>query len=140
MNFSYYAAPCVIVIGCLFYHLSIKSLPEKINPFFTFFVVYLIAAAISFIAMLLFGEGEKGIAVIKKNHAIIAMGILCIEVGFLLAYRLGWNLGYTAISVNVMSTLVLIPIGVIFFHEEFSWQKASGVGICILGLFLMMKR
>ncbi|AST56348.1 membrane protein [Thermoanaerobacterium thermosaccharolyticum] len=39
--------------------------------------------------------------------------------GFLLAYRVGWDISLGAIVSDVSVTLLLIPIGVIFFKKIF---------------------
>lgn len=70
----------------------------------------------------------------------IGLGAVAIEIGFLLAYRAGWNLGILPISVNVVSTIILIIIGLIAYRESVSVEKIIGVLLCIGGLVLITLR
>jgi drug/metabolite transporter (DMT)-like permease len=67
----------------------------------------------------------------------VAVGILGIELGFLLAYRAGWNVGLAALSSNLLTTLVLLPLGYLLFREQPSLARMGGVVLSMLGLWLM---
>ena len=67
----------------------------------------------------------------------IAVSILLIELGFLLMYRAGWNISLGAIVINVAATLVLVPLGVLLYQNKLSWVNLLGVGVCLIGLFLI---
>lgn len=41
-----------------------------------------------------------------------------IEFGFLLVYRSGWNLGIAAVLTNVVASLILLPVAVLFFKDK----------------------
>ena len=63
--------------------------------------------------------------------AIVVVGL---EVGFLLAYRAGWNISLAAIVSNASLTLLLIPIGMLLFRERPTPVNLIGVAICVAGL------
>lgn len=72
----------------------------------------------------------------------IALGVALVglELGFLWAYRAGWQMNLAALVSNLWVTLLLIPIGFIVFRETLSWQNILGVTLAIVGLVLIGKR
>lgn len=137
---SYYFAILVAAAGSTIYHLSMKKISSAVNPLFTLLVAYLGAALLCLVALAAYGQGRRDLAAISAAHIGLALGILGIEVGFLMAYRVGWQIGYAAITVNVLTTAILIPIGLLAFQEQITWQKAGGLAACIIGLALLMKK
>jgi uncharacterized membrane protein len=69
----------------------------------------------------------------------MGIGAAAIEVGFMLAYRMGWKISLAAIATNVAATAVLIPIGLLVFREHLSTRNILGVVFCVLGLLLVMR-
>jgi len=80
-----------------------------------------------------------GHAVSKVNWASWALGasIVGIEVGFLLAYRAGWNVSLAGIATNTSAALLLLPIGLLIFKDKLSLVNIAGVLVCILGLLMI---
>ena len=76
-----------------------------------------------------------------SNWAVIVVGAgaVCIEVGFLLAYRAGWRISVTGLATNVVGTLLLVPIGILIFKEHLSLRNVLGVIFCVLGLILVVR-
>jgi len=70
---------------------------------------------------------------------VLGVAILGLELGFLLAYRVGWNISLGSLVANSLVALVLIPVGVIFYHEGFSLDKIIGVVLCLAGLVMINK-
>jgi multidrug transporter EmrE-like cation transporter len=68
------------------------------------------------------------------------VGVLLIELGFLLAYRAGGSLQTTSVAVNGTAAVLLIPIAVVMFKEAFSLPKILGILLVLAGLGLMSKR
>jgi len=60
-----------------------------------------------------------------------------LEVGFLLAYRAGWNLSLASLASNATAALLLLPIGVLLFRDRPSAVNLMGVAVCLLGLVLI---
>ena len=69
----------------------------------------------------------------------MGVGAAAIEVGFMVAYRIGWRISLTAVATNVAATAVLIPIGLFVFKEHLSMRNILGVVFCVLGLLLVIK-
>lgn len=77
----------------------------------------------------------------KINWASFALGasIIGLELGFLLAYRVGWNISIGSLIANTAVSLLLIPIGILLFKETLSITNIIGVLLCVSGLFLINK-
>jgi len=78
----------------------------------------------------------------ESNWAVFAMGAgaVVIEVGFLLAYRAGWNVSTTAVACSAAVTLMLVPIGLLAYKEHLSLRNIVGLLFCLLGLVLVAKK
>jgi drug/metabolite transporter (DMT)-like permease len=71
---------------------------------------------------------------------LLGFAVVGIELGFLLAYRYGSNIGNTQFYATTMLTLVLIPLGIIFFHEKLSVINIAGIAVCVVGFIMMHHR
>jgi drug/metabolite transporter (DMT)-like permease len=78
----------------------------------------------------------------QLNWASYALGIsiVGVELGFLLAYRAGWDISVGVVIVNSLIMIMLVPIGILFFQEHLSWQKVLGIMLCIVGVVLIAKK
>jgi drug/metabolite transporter (DMT)-like permease len=76
------------------------------------------------------------------NWAVIGVGAgaMAIEVGFLLAYRAGWNINAASVVMSISVSLLLIPVGLLAFKEHLSARAAAGICCCLLGLYLLSKK
>jgi len=133
----------MILFGGVLYHISQKSVPRTVNPFAAIMSAYVIGAALCAVA-LAFDRGGANLldSVRNSNWAVVALGVgaLIIEVGFLLAYRAGWNISVASVVTNISVALILIPIGLLVFKEQLSLRSAAGIACCLLGLYLISKK
>ena len=58
---------------------------------------------------------------------LLAVSIVGLEVGFLLVYRSGWNIGLAAVLANVAASLILVPVAC-------SFSRMSSIGSTSPGL------
>ncbi|AXE35272.1 EamA family transporter [Chromobacterium phragmitis] len=135
----FFAAILLAVAGSVVYHLSIKQLPQDLNPFFSLAVSYGLALALCLAGMWWLPGGQRDPSALGWSNLGVALGILGIEMGFLLAYRAGWNLGYAALSANVLSAALLLPIGYWLFRESLSPGRLAGLGLSLAGLWMMLR-
>ena len=139
---SFYLPFVITVGGMLLYQLSQKSMPKEINPFHATAIAYLMGIVVCALLGFTYTNNRSFTSSLKlANWAVLGMGIgaAAIEVGFMLAYRMGWRLSITAVSTNVTATVILIPIGFLIFREHLSWRNLVGVAVCIVGLFLVVR-
>lgn len=67
----------------------------------------------------------------------MGLTITFVVLGYLLIDRADAALGTTTITVNVAITLPLMPIGLIFFHEEFSLRNGLEFILAVISLYLL---
>jgi uncharacterized membrane protein YdcZ (DUF606 family) len=140
---SFYLPIVMIIFGGLLYQVSQKSISHTANPLHAIIIAYL--AGIVFCTLFaFFYTTEKSFfdSFRESNWAIFTVGIgaAFIEIGFLLAYRAGWNLSSTSVLVNIAIAVLLIPIGMIVFKEKLSVSQGLGIILCVAGLFLIARK
>jgi uncharacterized membrane protein len=71
----------------------------------------------------------------------IALGfaIVGLEVGFLFAYRLGWDISVASVLSNISVAIFLLPVGLLMYKENFTRVNFIGIVFCIVGLILVRK-
>ncbi|MFA9396820.1 MAG: hypothetical protein ACERKV_00945 [Clostridiaceae bacterium] len=139
---SRYLPIIMVVLSSLCYHISQKSIPTGINPIVSLIVTYFVATVISIIFFVAFVPETSLIESVKTtNWASILLGfaIVGLEMGYLLSYRVGWNISVASLLSNTLVALLLIPIGYYFFKDSISISSISGVVLCIAGLILISK-
>ncbi|WP_165010113.1 EamA family transporter [Neisseria yangbaofengii] len=135
----------IAALGNTAYHLGQKSLHNQTaNPMLLLAVYYLAAMIICLAAMPFFGSsGSWKQATLLLSNAkvwLVALGIILIELGFLLAYQAGGSAQWSGVAVNGMAALLLIPLSIFLFHESFSWNKLTGIILTLLGLYVLVKK
>lgn len=136
----YYLSLIIAAASGVMYHISQKSINPKISPFFSIIVSYLVALTFSLV-LFYFDKNRVSIAASFRelNWASYGVGIAIvgIEISFLLAYRVGWDIGKFNLSYTLILTLILVPVGLVFFKEHHSFRTFLGIGVSILGLLIM---
>ncbi len=136
----FYVAISLTIISNVFYHIFQKSIPDNINPIISLIITYITAIILSLAILPFYPDKLDCVNSIKNlNWASIALGVAIVglEMGFLLAYRVGWNISIAAVFSNVAVAIVLIPMGLLFFKEHLSIGNVIGICFCIIGLILI---
>jgi hypothetical protein len=132
----------LIVVSNVCYNITQKSTPSASSPFAALLVTYLTAGFITFGALLI-TRVKSGLSLSGSFHGInwtsvvLGLAIIGLELGYLLAYRAGWEIGRASLIANIALALILLPVGIFFYGEAFSLTKLAGVGLCGAGLFLL---
>ncbi|MFZ5881022.1 MAG: hypothetical protein ACOY0R_16770 [Chloroflexota bacterium] len=138
--FLFYFSITLAICSSALYHFSAKSVPAGINFAVSLVVTYAIALGITLAAAIFF-PAPSGLAFELKqlNWAsfALALAIVGIEFGFLLVYRSGWNLGIAAVLVNVVASLILLPVAIFLFKDKISWVNILGIFVCLVGLVML---
>ncbi|MEP7273590.1 MAG: EamA family transporter [Acidobacteriota bacterium] len=143
MRFLFVFSMALTVIANVAYHFCQKAIHQDANPLVSLFFTYLIAMLITLICIPFFYPGLQIVPAVKGlNWATFALGfgIVGLELGFLLAYRAGWNLSLGALYSNVMVTVLLLPIGVVVFKETLTRRHWAGLALALTGLILLAKK
>lgn len=146
-------APLVmVVIGSLLYHLAQKSVPAGTSPMLVIGLAYLVGLLLCGIGHALFrgragaveaipaGWGLLGQASVWKAAVGIGVAAFLIEVGYLLTYRVGWDLGLASVISNMAIAILLLPLGLLFFGERITLRTIAGVVCCLIGFLLLTRR
>jgi drug/metabolite transporter (DMT)-like permease len=133
----------LVILANTCYHLFQKSTPMTANPIAALMVTYFVAFVVSTVSFFIFAPDTNLIESLRDtNWASILLGfaVVGLEMGFLIVYRLGWNISVAGLLSNTVVALLLIPIGVLFYKEKVSTTTISGVVLCIIGLILITKK
>lgn len=139
---AFYFPFALTVVGMLFYHLSQKSIPKEMNPFFATIIAYAAGIVVCVICALAYPRNKSFIDSVKETNwavPVVGAAAVCIEIGFMLSYRAGWKVSIAAIATNVAGAALLIPLGIIVFKDQLSLRNVLGLVFCILGLVLVVR-
>jgi multidrug transporter EmrE-like cation transporter len=103
-------------------------------------VNYGTALAFSALVLILRPTGASLLSSIKNvTWASYGVGfaIVAIELGVLLAYRVGWKISVASAVSNVLTALVLVGVGPILFREHLTGRTILGITLCVCGLSLL---
>lgn len=115
---SYIWPIALVVFSNIIYQICAKSVPEKLNPFASLTVTYLVAAAACGLLYLITGPRGGLLREYRKlNWAPLVLGIVII---------------------GLASALLLV--GFFLYHEALTWSKVVGVVICMVGLVFINLR
>ena len=138
--FSYVWPIALVVLSNVVYQICAKSVPGGMNPLASLTVTYLTAAAASWV---LFRLTDKDGSLLREygqlNWVPFVFGFVLVglEVGFIYAYKAGWQVSTAAIVQSSFLAIALIFVGYLLYHEALTWNKLVGVGICLIGLFFI---
>jgi multidrug transporter EmrE-like cation transporter len=138
--FLFYFSISLAIASSALYHFTQKQIPAGVSPSVSVIVTYVASLALCFI-LLFFLPPENGfIAALKQlNWAsyFLALSLVGLEVGFLLVYRAGWNIGIAAVLTNVAASLILVPVAIFVFKDKLSLINIIGILVCLAGLVML---
>ena len=138
--FLFYFSITLAIASSALYHFVAKSTPSNVNFTVSLLVTYAVAFVVTLLGFFFF-PATNGISMELKqlNWASIglAIAVVGIEFGFLLVYRSGWNLGIAAVLVNVVASLILVPVAIFVFQDRVSWINILGIFVCLAGLVML---
>jgi len=137
---TYYLPIILMVLGTTIYHIAQKSVPTQVNPLFSLTMNY-VSALLGTILLIPFypsrAAGQWTIQSVNWASCSVGLSIVAVELAVLLAYRTGWKISLVSVIGNTASALLLVGIGLIFFHEHLSARNLGGVALCLAGLALI---
>ena len=135
--FHYVWPIALVVLSNVMYQICAKSVPNEMNPFASLTVTYLVGAVAS--GVMLFAL-NKDANLLKEysniNWAPFVLGIVIVglEVGWIYAYKAGWQVSTGFIVQSAFLAVLLLFVGFLLYHEALTWNKIAGVFICLIGL------
>jgi len=132
----------LVIASQVVYQLAVKAVPRESNPFSVLIIVYGIAM-LTCIALAPFAGKAVVIADAKRlfgwPSCLLALSVVGIEVGYLLAYRSGWTLGVTYAVTSVATVALLAVIGTAWFGELIDTRRVLGLALALLGGWLVVR-
>ncbi len=140
--FSYIWPIALVVLSNVFYQICTKSVPQRMDPFASLTVTYLVGAGLSLAFFKVLNHGgsllrEYG----KLNWApfVLGLSIVGLEVGFIYAYKAGWPVSTASIVQSAFLAVILLAVGVLVYKEAFTVNRVVGLVICLVGLYFINK-
>ena len=137
----YYSSMALVIICTACYHLGQKLINENINPMVSMTATYLVALIVSIVSIFIFPS--KNIVASFRELSwpsyVLGIAVFGIEAGFLIAYRSGWSINVAPLFFNIISTLILVFLGLYIFKEQLSVTNMIGICLSVIGLILMKK-
>lgn len=134
---------CVAIAGAAAYHIVIKLTPVGANPYLSLAVTYAVVTAVFAVGYVaLPGSAAPREAFGQLNWTALVLGavIVFLDLAFLMLYRGGFDVSLGQITTQSATALVLLVVGVAFFHEKLSMINVAGILLCIVGLWLINKK
>ena len=138
--FLLYFSISLAIASSALYHFLQKQIPSGVNPAVSVIATYVASLALCVPLLLLMPPAGGFLAALKQlNWAsyALAFSLVGLEVGFLLVYRSGWNIGIAAVLVNVVASLILVPVAIFVFKDKLSPVNVIGILVCLAGLVML---
>ena len=140
-KFTLVGPPLLVIGGSLLYHVAAKSVPKTVAPLAALIGVYFTALVASLVAYAIANRTALSpiSAIGHPTIAAVGLGVLMIELGFLLTYRAAWPVSMASVMMNGIVAVLLLPVGAALFGETITFVRLMGVVLCLLGLPLLQK-
>ncbi len=138
--FSYIWPIALVVLSNVVYQICAKSMPEGTNPLAMLTVTYLVGAVASGALFFILNRDASLVAEYRRlNWAPFVLGLVIVglEVGFIYAYKAGWQVSTASIVQSSFLAVALIFVGFLLFREAITWNKLVGVVVCLVGLVVI---
>lgn len=136
-----YIWPLVLVVASnVMYQICAKSVPGGLNPFASLTVTYAVGALVSLVLFFVMNRDTTLIMEYKKlnwSSFVLGISVVGLELGFIFAYKAGWQMSLLQIVQGAALAIILLVIGYFAFKEAISWSKIAGIIVCLAGLTLI---
>lgn len=139
---SYIWPIALVVLSNTVYQICAKSIPETVNPLAALTITYLTAAVASVVLYCVLNRDVNLIQQWRQiNWASIVLGLVLVglEVGFIYAYKAGWQVSTAATVQSAFLAILLLVVGLVLYREAITWNKIVGVVVCLIGLAILNK-
>lgn len=140
--FAYIWPIALVILSNVFYQICAKSAPEKMDPLATLTVTYAVGALLSGILYFVLNRGGNLWQEYRHlNWAPFVLGVVIVglEVGFIYAYKAGWQVSTASVVQSSFLAVALMAVGALLYHEQITFTKVAGMCICLVGLYFINK-
>ncbi len=137
---SYIWPISLVVLSNVLYQICAKSTPRDIDPLASLTVTYAVGAVASAILYHVMNKGGRLFSEYSHlNWSSFVLGIVIVglEVGFIYAYKAGWQVSTASIVQSSILAVALLLVGYLLYHEALSASKVVGMLICMVGLYFI---
>ena len=130
----------LVVLSNVVYQICAKSVPDKMDPFASLTVTYLVGAAASAVFYIILHRDVHLLREYSKlNWAPLVLGIVIVglEVGWIYAYKAGWQVSTGFIVQSAFLAAVLLVVGYVLYKEPITRNKLIGIALCLAGLVVL---
>ncbi|MCR5429985.1 MAG: hypothetical protein K6E58_01995 [Eubacterium sp.] len=141
--FNYIWPIGMIVIANIIYNITTKETPQGANAFLSLSVTYGVAMIATFVIFLFNHKGDTIRASFGKlnwTSFVLGIAIIGLELGYIFAFRNGWQVNMTSIVANIILAISLVVVGFLLYHEKLSITQVIGIVLCLGGLVLVCKK
>lgn len=132
----YFISITIVIVANILYSIFQNIIPNEINPIVALCCMYIggIVAVLPF-----FLKTRKKYKKQHFNKRVILFSItnIILDLGFLLAFRYGWEISYFNIVSNITILIILTITGILFFKEKLTLINILGIFIGITGLVIL---
>jgi uncharacterized membrane protein len=68
---------------------------------------------------------------------VLELVIIGLELGYILAYRNGWQMSTASVTANIALAIALIVVSLVFYKETITVKQIAGIVLCGGGLVLI---
>lgn len=130
----------LVIFANTIYHICTKSVPQSMDPFASLTVSYTIGALASAALYLAFHRGAgfwREIGKLNWSPVVLGLAVVCMEVGYIYAYRAGWQVSKASMVQSAILSVALLAVGALAFHEQITLKKIAGIAVCLAGLYIL---
>lgn len=133
----------LVVASNVIYHICAKQAPDDMNAFALLTVTYGVAFIVTLLLYFILKRtsGSEGLIAEyrKANWAPFVLGIVIIglEVGWIMAYKAGWQVSMGYIVVTAIVSSILLFVGYFLYKEKIDRNKVIGIVLCLVGLIII---
>lgn len=135
-----YVPVLIVVLSNTVYHICTKSVPQNVNTFAALSVTYAVGAIASAVIYLLTQKNPDLLGEFRGlnwSSFVLGLSIIGLEAGYILMYKVGWDVSVGQIVQSAFLAVALIVVGYLMFGEAITLRKILGIAVCLGGLYLI---
>lgn len=130
----------LIVFSNVVYQICAKGVPDNMNTMASMVITYLVGALCSVILFFILFKSSNLMTELKKvnvSTVMLGVSVVGLEVGFIYAYKAGWQVSTVSTVQSVFLAAALILVGALLYKETITPSKIIGVILCMLGIYFI---
>ncbi len=139
---SYIWPIVLVVVSNVVYQICAKSVPKDMDAMASLTITYAVGTVCSAVMYFVMNRGGNLIAEYSKLNIapfLLGISVVGLEVGFIYAYKIGWQVSTASIVQSAFLAVVLMFAGALLYHETITVNKAVGIAVCLAGLWIVNK-